>query len=130
MYKIYDVVGDARVQRDNFVGDTITGGLVLGLKFSAMEDRDNRCDNEPDIRSRSPDLRHGLDLKQDDALDLALELTLGLNLELDSERQAGTAYLGKEGENWPYTRKLAERETKDETLRNEVNERSEKSTLL
>ena len=67
-------------------------------------------------------------MNQDDALDLALQLALGLNLELNSEEQAGPAYLGKGRGNRPYKRKLAERATRDETLRNEVNKGSRKST--
>ena len=83
------------------MGDTIIGNSVLGLELSVMEDQDNRWDREPGIRSRS----------------LTLELALELNLELDSERQAGPACFAKERENRPYMRKLAERETRDETLR-------------
>ena len=57
-----------------------------------------------------------------------MELALGLDLELNTEIQAGPAYLGKKRENRPYTGKLAERETKDKALRGEVNRRSQKST--
>ena len=69
-------------------------------------------------------LRHGLELVQDDALDLAWDL----NLELDLEKQAGMAYLGKKWENRPYKRKLAEKESKDKTPKGKVIERSQKST--
>ena len=49
-------------------------------------------------------------------------------LNLDSGGQAGPAYLGKEKENRSYERKLAERESKDESPREEIFEKCRKST--